>query len=330
MPADPRRGVLFGAAAYLIWGTFPLYFRLLEQSGALEIVAHRILWSLLVCGVLLGVGRGWSVVLGAIRDPRQLAVPTAAAFVLALNWGVYIYGVNSGQVVETSLGYFINPLVTVLLGVVVLRERLRPLQWTAVGIGTLAVVVLAVDYGRPPWIALTLAVSFGMYGLAKNRVGRRVGAVPSLTIETMALAPIAVAGLVWMSLTGTSTFAVDAPRQGLLLASAGVVTVIPLLCFAAAASRVPLTTLGLLQYLAPVLQLLFGVALLGETMPASRWAGFAIVWAALAVLSVDSIRQASAGRRHRRVEREGTAVQPGLQGTVPTAVPEPDGDPVSR
>ncbi len=215
-----------------------------------------------------------------------------AAVLLALNWGTYIYAVNSGQVVQASLGYFINPVVTVLLGVVVLRERLRPLQWAAVGVGTVAVVVLTLDYGRVPVIALTLAFSFGLYGLAKNRVGASVGAVASLTTETLLLAPLAATLLVWYEATGRGTFSANPPWQGLLLASVGIATVVPLLLFAAAARRVPLSTIGLLQYLTPVLQLLCGVLLMGERMPGSRWVGFTIVWLALVVLSVDSVRTA--------------------------------------
>jgi len=219
-----------------------------------------------------------------------------AAVLLAVNWGVYIYAVNSGQVVEASLGYFVNPLVTVLLGVVVLRERLRRLQWVAVGIGVVAVLVLTVAYGRVPLIALSLAVSFGLYGLIKNRVGAGVGAVTSLTTETVVLAVPAAAVLVWLESTGRGHFTDDVPWQALLLASTGVATVVPLLFFAAAARRVPLSTMGLLQYVTPVLQLLCGVLLLGEQMPAARWFGFALVWVALAVMSADTLRTASRRR----------------------------------
>ncbi len=297
MPNESSRGIAYGVSAYLIWGSFPLYFRLLRSSGPVEIVLHRVVWSLVVCAIVLTVAKGWPAVRAVMIEPRRLVVPSLAALVLALNWGTYVYGVNSGQVVETSLGYFINPLVTVLLGVVVLGERLRPLQWAAVAVGFLAVVVLTVDYGRPPWIALVLATSFGAYGLAKNRVGLKVGAVAGLTIETIALAPLAIAGLVWLQLTGGSTFSQDAPTHPLLLASVGVATVVPLLCFAAAARRVPLSTVGMLQYLAPVLQLLCGVLFLGETMTASRLLGFGIVWGALALLTVDSLRNAHRNRR---------------------------------
>lgn len=315
-PPDGRRGVLLGVTAYLIWGTFPLYFRLLDRAGAVEIVLHRIVWSLAVCLVLLSLGRQWPVVRAAVREPRRLLLPGAAAAVLALNWGTYVYGVNSGQVVETSLGYFINPLVTVALGVVVLGERLRPAQWVAVAIGAVAVAVLTVDYGRPPWIALVLATSFGVYGLAKNRVGLRVGAVAGLTVETMALAPLALVGLAVLTASGEGTATSGGIGHLALLASTGVATVVPLLCFAAAARRVPLSTIGLLQYLSPVLQLTSGVVLLGESLPPSRLAGFAIVWLALLILTAD-------GLQHRtRTRRAATAV-PQSQAGVPVPSSSP-------
>lgn len=292
MNSQDRRGALFGFGAYLLWGVFPLFFKLLERSGALEIVLHRILWSLVVCGAVVAALRQWTELTAVLRARRAVVMLGAAALFLAVNWGVYIYAVNSDHVVEASLGYFINPLVTVLLGVVVLRERLRPAQWAAVGLGAVAVAVLTVDYGRPPVIALTLAVTFGLYGLLKNRVGVSVGALPSLTTETLVLAPVAAVALVVLEAGGDGTFTQNAPWQGLLLASAGIVTVVPLLLFASAARRVPLSTLGLLQYVTPVLQLLCGVVVFGETMPASRWAGFGIVWGALVVLTLDSLRTA--------------------------------------
>lgn len=283
----------FGFAAYFLWGVFPLYFRALDASGALEILLHRILWSLVILAVVVAAVRATRVDLRAVlRRPRTVALLAAAAFALSLNWGIYIYAVNSGQVVEAALGYFINPLVTVALGVAVLRERLRRAQWAAVGIGALAVVVLTVDYGRPPWIALFLALSFGCYGLVKNRVGGSVGALSGLTTETLVLGPVALAVLAWYEAAGRGTFTVDAPWQALLLASSGLVTVGPLLLFAAAARRVPLTTMGLLQYLTPMLQLLCGVLLLGEYVPPARWVGFGLVWLALVVLTADSLRAA--------------------------------------
>jgi chloramphenicol-sensitive protein RarD len=282
--------VAFGFGAYLLWGIFPLYFRLMDRSGAVEILAHRILWSLVFCMILIAVGRSWNELRTVFRSRRQTLILAAAAAGIAINWGVYIYAVNSGQVVEASLGYFINPLVTIALGVLVLRERLRVGQWVAVGVGALAVIVLTVDYGHVPVIALTLACSFGTYGLLKNRIGADVGAVAGLSTETLVLAPIAAVAVAVMSINGDSSFTEHPPWQALLLASTGLITVVPLLLFASAARRVPLSTMGLLQYLTPVLQLLCGVLLLDEHMPASRWAGFALVWTALAILSADGLR----------------------------------------
>jgi chloramphenicol-sensitive protein RarD len=292
MNSEGRRGTAFGFGAYLLWGIFPLYFRLMNRSGAFEILLHRVLWSLLICLGLIAAGRSWLELKTVLRSRRQLLTLSAAAFAVALNWGVYIYAVNSDQVVEASLGYFINPLVTVALGVIVLRERLRVTQWVAVGIGALAVAVLTIAYGHLPYIALTLAASFGLYGLLKNRVGGQVGAVAGLTTETLVLAPIAAVAVAVLTIRGDSSFLTNPPWQALLLASTGVITVAPLLLFASAARRVPLTTMGLLQYLTPVLQLLCGVLLLGEQMAPSRWAGFGLVWTALAILTFDSLRAA--------------------------------------
>ena len=258
------------------------------------------LWSLLVCAVVVAAVRGWPELRSTLATPRRVIPLGIGAALLAVNWGVYVYAVNSGQVVEASLGYYINPLVTVLLGVLVLRERLRPWQWTAVGVGTLAVAVLTVAHGKPPFIALTLAVSFGLYGLIKNRVGANVGALTSLTTETVVLALPAAAVLFWLESTGRGHFTDDPPWQALLLASAGIATVVPLLLFAASARRVPLSTLGLLQYLTPTLQLLVGVLLLGEQMTAARWAGFGLVWVALVVLTADTVRSASRRRAPAR------------------------------
>ncbi len=289
-----RSGVLLALGAYGMWGLFPLYFRLLEAAGAVEIVLHRIVWSLLACVVLLTVVRAWRQVRAVSR--RQVAVLAGAAVVLSVNWGVFIWAVNSGQVVEGSLGYFINPLVSVVLGVLLLRERLRRVQWAAVGIATLAVGVLTYDYGRPPWIALALAASFGAYGLLKNRVGRGVGALPGLSIETAVLAPAALAGLAWLQLSDRSSFTEQGPGLALLLVGSGFLTAVPLLLFAGAARRVPLSTVGLLQYITPVMQLMIGVLVFGEPMPALRLAGFALVWVALAVFTVDGLRSAGRNR----------------------------------
>lgn len=286
--ADGRRGLLLGVAAYLIWGAFPLYWPLLEPSGPVEILAHRMVWSLVVMGLLVAVLRRGPALRALLSDRRTTLLLVVAAVTITSNWGTYIYGVNNDRVVETSLGYFINPLVTVLMGVLVLGERLRPLQWWALAIGFVAVVVLTLDYGRPPVVALVLAFSFGTYGLAKKSAG--VGAIESLAFETAVIAPFALGYLVWLGAAGRSHFTGEGAGHVALLVASGVVTAVPLLFFGAAATRVSMTTLGLLQYLAPVLQFLLGITVLGEHMPPGRWVGFALVWLALAVFTAEALR----------------------------------------
>ncbi|MFD8561569.1 EamA family transporter RarD [Streptosporangium canum] len=292
---ESRRGALYGIAAYTMWGLFPLYWPLLKPAGALEILAHRIAWSLVAVVAILAVRRHWSWFRELMRTPKKVGLLALAAAIVTVNWGVYIYAVNTGHVVESALGYFINPLVSVLFGVFLLKERLRPWQWGAVGLGTLAVVVLTLDYGRLPWIALVLAVSFGTYGLVKKIA--QVSAAESLTIETLVLLLPALGYLVYLQGQGGATFGSLGAGHALLLAGGGVITAIPLLCFTSAAIRIPLTTIGLLQYIAPVLQFLVGVFVVHEVMPPSRWAGFAIVWLALSVFTWDSLRAARAARR---------------------------------
>ena len=291
-------GVPAGVGAYFLWGLFPLYWPLLEPAQPAEILAHRVVWSLVVVGVLLAVRRRFGRLRDLTRRPRALGGLAVAAVLIAVNWGTYIYGVNTGHVVEASLGYFINPLVTVLLGVVLLRERLRRAQWAAVGVASVAVAVLTLDYGRPPWIALILAFSFGFYGLVKKTVA--AGAVEGLAVESAVLLLPALGYLLLLAQSGDGTFGTAGVGEALLLASSGVVTAVPLLLFAAAATRIPLTTLGLLQYLAPVLQFLFGVALYHEPMPPARLAGFALVWLALVVFSLDGLRERTRVRAERR------------------------------
>jgi chloramphenicol-sensitive protein RarD len=286
--SESRRGFLLGVAAYVMWGAFPLYWPLLEPAGALEILAHRIVWSAVVMGILvvaLGRTAAFRRVVADRRVARQLAL---GAFVITVNWATYIWGVNNGHVVETSLGYFINPLVTVLMGVFILGERLRPWQWAAMGVAGLAVVVLTVDYGRLPWVALVLAFSFGSYGLCKKQAG--APPVESLTFETLVIGPLALSYVVWLSVTGDSSFAGHGAGHALLFASTGVVTAVPLICFGGAAIRVSMVTLGLLQYLAPILQFALGVLYFHEDMPAGRWAGFLLVWVALVIFTVESLR----------------------------------------
>jgi chloramphenicol-sensitive protein RarD len=284
--SQARTGFVAGVAAYLLWGLFPLYWPLLKPARPAEILAHRIVWSIVVVAAVLAATSGfrWARSLGR----RRTLLLALAAALITVNWGVYIYGVNSGHVVETSLGYFINPLVTVALAVTLLRERLRPAQWAAVATGALAVLVLAVDYGRPPYIALTLAFSFALYGFVKRQVG--IDGAQSLAVETGFLFLPALGYLVFLGATGDGTFTSEGAGHAALLAGGGIATAIPLILFGAAAIRVPLTTLGLLQYLAPVMQFLIGVLVRGEAMPLSRLAGFALVWIALAVFTVDAIR----------------------------------------
>ena len=291
---NTRVGTLYGVAAYAMWGLFPLFWPLLEPATAVEILAHRVVWSLLVVAGLIAVLRLRTSLRALVARPGALPLLVGAALVIAVNWGTYIYGVNSDQVVETSLGYFINPLVTVLFAVVFLAERMRPLQWLAVGVAAIAVTVLALDYGRPPWIALTLAVTFATYGLLKKKAG--AGAVEGLAVETAVLFVPALAYLGWLVADGQSSFGHEGGGQAALLAASGVVTAVPLLCFGAAATRVPLATLGLLQYLAPTIQFAIGVTFNDEPMPAVRMVGFSLVWVALAVFTAEAL-----GNRRRQL-----------------------------
>ncbi|WP_433536639.1 EamA family transporter RarD [Micromonospora sp. CA-249363] len=294
-----RLGYLYGIGAYLLWGFFPLYFKLLRPTGPLEILAHRIVWSVLFVALLLGALRNVGFLRALLRRRGALAGIVAAAALIAVNWGAYIYGVSSDRVVETALGYFINPLVVVLLGVTVLRERLRAAQWVALGIGGSAVAVLAVDYGRPPWLALTLAFSFAGYGLIKKRLG--LPAAEGLFVESAVLALPALGYLAWLSRHGGLTFGHVSAGHTALLVLAGAATAIPLLLFAGAANRLPLTGLGMIQYLAPILQLACGVLIFHEPMPPARLAGFALVWLALMVFTADAINNSRQSRNTPRV-----------------------------
>jgi chloramphenicol-sensitive protein RarD len=284
------RGLIFGVAAYGLWGVLPLFFLLLRPASAVEIVAWRIVLSLTFCALLLTVTRGWQALREILRDRRTVLIMGGAGALILVNWLVYVYAALSDHVVEAALGYFTNPIVTVLLGVFVLRERLRPLQWTAIGISALAVLVLAINYGQFPYIALALAFSFGFYGLIKKQVGGRVDALSGLTLETAWLTVPAIAALVVVAATGSLTLGTISTGHTIAMLSAGAVTAIPLLFFAAAARRLPLTYLGLTQYLAPLLQFVIGVFVLNEAMPVERWLGFGLVWIALAILTIDMFR----------------------------------------
>jgi len=286
-----RSGFVAGVAANLLWGLFPLYWPLLKPAASLEILAHRMVWSAAALALVLALTSGFRW-MGAIGR-RRVALLGLAALLITVNWGMYIYAVNAGNVVEASLGYFINPLVTVALAVAFLGERMRALQWAAVAIAALAVVVLAIDYGHPPWIALTLAVSFSLYGFVKKRAA--VDGVQSLSVETAFLLAPASAYLIWLGATGRGTFTSHGAGHLLLLVGAGVVTAVPLILYGSATYRIPLVAVGLLQYITPVIQFLIGVLVDHEPMPAGRLAGFALVWLALGVFTLDALRSLRAG-----------------------------------
>jgi chloramphenicol-sensitive protein RarD len=292
-----RSGLAFAIGAYGLWGFLPVYFIALEPAGPFEIVGWRVLLSLVFCALLITVTRAWRPFAALLRDRRVVLTMGLAGVLIFVNWQTYVFATLTGQVVEAALGYFINPIVTVFLGVLVLRERLNTTQWVAVGISIVAVVVLAFGYGQLPWIALVLAFSFGFYGLIKKRVGPKVDAVAGLTLETAWLAPLAIVQLILVAMTTGLTMGTVSPWHTTLLLLAGAVTAVPLLLFAAASRRLPLIYMGFIQYFAPFIQFLVGVVVLQEPMPLERWIGFGLVWVALGVLTFDLVRGARAARR---------------------------------
>ncbi|MBF4561492.1 EamA family transporter RarD [Microbacterium sp. VKM Ac-2870] len=293
---EERLGAAYAFGAYVLWGFLPLYFLLLAPIGPWEIVVWRILFSLLFCAILLTVTRTWGKLFAILRDRRLVFWTIIAGLLIYVNWQVFLIGILTGHVIEGSLGYFINPIVTVLLGVIVLKERLRTAQWIAIAFAGLAVIVIIVAYGSVPWIALILAASFGTYGLVKKQIGPRVDAVSGLTLESLWLTPIAVVQLVIVANTTGLVIGTQGAGHTVLVTLAGVVTAVPLLLFASGARRAPLTLIGLLQFAAPILQFITGAWLLHEPMPLERWIGFALVWLALVVLSVDSVLHARRSR----------------------------------
>jgi len=293
---ESTRGALYALGAYLLWGVLPIYFLQLKPIGPFEVVAWRIILAFVFCILLLTVLRAWRPFLAIVRQPRLMGLTAVAGVLIYVNWQTYLYGALTNHVIETSLGYFINPIVTVLLGVIVLRERLRIVPWIAIGLAVVAVAVIVIGYGAFPWIALTLAFSFGFYGLVKKQIGPAVDAVSGLTLESLWLLPVAAIQLVFVAnLTGI-TLGTAGTLHTVLLLLAGAVTAVPLLLFASGARRVPLTVIGLLQFVAPIIQFAIGVWVLGEPMTVERWIGFGLVWVALIVLSADSIVMS---RRHR-------------------------------
>lgn len=282
-----KLGLLFGVSAYSLWGAFPLYWPLLEPANPLEIVSHRAVWTLVFCFIVLAATRALSSTLSTLKRPEIVVKLFLSSLLISINWLVYIWATNNGHVVEASLGYYINPLIIIGFGVILLKEKMRSLQWVAVVIATSGVLVLTIDYGRLPWIAFALAISWGSYGLIKKQLG--LGALEGLAIETFISAFFYLGYLIYIGNQGTGQFG---HHWGLtlLLMSAGAVTAIPLLLFNGSATRLPFTTIGLLQYITPTLQFSVGVWIRHEEMPTARWIGFLIIWIALTTLAVDLVR----------------------------------------
>ncbi len=308
--SELNKGMLYGTSAYFLWGFLPLYWPLISPpSSPFEVLLHRMIWSLAVTLVALLVQRNWGWIREVLRSPKRLLLLVLSAGVISANWGVFIVAVTTGHTLQSALAYFINPLVSVALGTLIFRERLRSAQWAAVALGTVAVVVLTVDYGSPPGLALALAFSFAAYGVLKKFV--RLDGVESLTAETAVTFLPALGVVLFLESSGAGTFASVSPVHSLLLVGSGVVTAVPLMLFGAAAHRIPLTMLGLLQFIAPVMHFLIAWLIFREELSTGRWIGVALVWAALTVFVVDMLRQA---RRSARA-----AAQP-ESGTEPRAV----------
>jgi len=280
-------GLLFGVSAYTLWGLFPIYWPLLKPANPLEIVSHRAVWTLIFCFIILALTKTLKSTLALLKRPKIVAGLFLSSILISINWIIYIYAANTGHVIEASLGYFINPLVVIATGVIVLKEKMRPLQWSAVGIATIGVAVLTIDYGRLPWIALGLALSWGSYGLVKKQLG--LGALEGLSIETLLSSGAYLGYLIWLGNRGEGQFS-HSLKLTLLLIGGGAVTAIPLLLFNGSTNRLPLTLVGLLQYITPTIQFCIGVWYYHEDMPAARWAGFLIIWVALISLALDLIR----------------------------------------
>ena len=284
---NSKAGLIFGVSAYVLWGLFPLYWPLLEPAGAFEIVGHRAVWSLVFCVIALTLTKAIKPAIATMKRPRVFIKLFAATALISINWIVYIWATNNGHVVEASLGYYINPIIIIAIGVLLLKEKMRKLQWASVSIAAFGVLVLTIDYGRLPWIALALALSWGTYGFIKKQLG--LGALEGLGIETAISAPFYLAYLAWIGSQGDGHFTYQ-PGLTLLLIGSGVVTAVPLLLFNGAGNRLPYTIIGLLQFITPTLQFSIGVWVRHEEMSQARWAGFLIIWTALVVLATDLVR----------------------------------------
>ncbi|GAB3817790.1 EamA family transporter RarD [Tessaracoccus terricola] len=293
------KGLLYGGGAYFLWALFPLYFKLLQESPALEIIGYRVVCSLLFCVLLLALARQWGEVREVLANRRATLMLAVAGVLVTANWTFYVVGVNSGRTLDAALGYFINPLVAAVLGVVVLGERLTRVQWGAFAVGAVACVVLVLGYGQVPWIAFGVASTFGVYGLIKKRVGAKVPALVGLGVETAAVTPVMLGYLVWLGAAGAAT-ADPGTGYGWLMYLSGPITAVPLLLFAAGAKRLRLVTMGMIQYIAPIGQFLLGWLVFGEPMPAERWVGFALVWVALVMFVASAVSRT--GREGRQPE----------------------------
>lgn len=280
-------GLLFGVSAYTLWGLFPIYWPLLKPANPLEIVSHRAVWTLVFCFIILALTKTLKSTLSLLKHPKIVAGLFLSSILISINWIIYIYAANNEHVIEASLGYYINPIVVIATGVIVLKEKMRPLQWLAVGIATLGVAVLTIDYGRLPWIALGLALSWGSYGLVKKQLG--LGALEGLSIETLLSSGFYLGYLIWLGNRGEGHFTFSLTLT-LLLIGGGAVTAIPLLLFNGSTNRLPLTLVGLLQYITPTIQFCIGVWYYHEDMPTARWVGFFIIWVALMSLAIDLIK----------------------------------------
>ena len=280
-------GLLFGVSAYTLWGLFPIYWPLLKPANPLEIVSHRAVWTLVFCFIILALTKSVKSTLSLLKHPKIVAGLFLSSILISINWIIYIYAANNEHVIEASLGYYINPIVVIATGVIVLKEKMRPLQWLAVGIATLGVAVLTIDYGRLPWIALGLAFSWGSYGLVKKQLG--LGALEGLSIETLLSSGFYLGYLIWLGNSGEGHFTYSLTLT-LLLIGGGAVTAIPLLLFNGSTNRLPLTLVGLLQYITPTIQFCIGVWYYHEDMPTARWVGFFIIWVALMSLAIDLIK----------------------------------------
>ena len=288
--SEGAKGLTFGVSAYLIWGSFPLIITAASFANPFEVVVWRVVFGFLFAALLVTLTRTWAQTVELVKSPKKLGWVAVASLFIFINWSVYVVAVATSNVLETSLGYFINPLVTVLFAVVFLKEKLRKGQWVALGIGLIAVVILTFDYGRPPWIALALAISFGTYSLAKNRVGGKIKALQSFTIESGIVLPFALIQL-WIVSMYAPIMIFSGVFEASVLISFGILTAIPLILFGAAASHVKLSTIGFIQYLTPILQFSVGYFILEEPMPPVRWIGFALVWLSLVVLTTDALRR---------------------------------------